>query len=67
MKSVLGIACRDLRFGIRALPAYGSIEMRPIIHASAPNVRAVRSYSENTRCGSFHAAVTMRPSIEGAM
>src|SRR5438552_2651891 len=43
------------------------MEIRPIIHASAWNVRAVRSYSARTLGGSFQLAVTIRPSTEGIM
>jgi hypothetical protein len=66
-KSVRGIASFTVRFGTRAWPAYGSMEMRPIIHASAANVRAVRSYSAEIFAMVFQRFVTIRPSIDGAM
>jgi hypothetical protein len=55
------------REGTLARPAYGSIEIRPIIHASAPKLPAVRSYSACARAESFHAVVTTRPSMDGTM
>ena len=67
MKSVLPIGFDGLRVGTRALPAYGSIETRPMIHASALNVAAVRSYSAYTADGSFHLSVTIGQSTEGTM
>jgi hypothetical protein len=57
MKSVLGVGSCGLRADNRALPAEGSIETRPIFHASAWNVFAVRSYWERTPDGSFQLAV----------
>src|SRR5258708_4019106 len=67
MKSVLGI--RDLtgRRGTRSLPAYGAIEMRPIIQASALNDSPIRSYSAKRVPVELHFAVTIRPSIDGPM
>jgi hypothetical protein len=67
MKSVLGIGCRTLRRGTAAFPAYGAMETRPIIHASASKVRAVRSYSALILGGSFQFVATIRPSREGSM
>ena len=55
-----------LRAGTRAFPAYGSIEMRPMIHASASNVAAVFSYSRVAFFRS-HSRMTIRPSIDGSM
>src|SRR5260370_5497218 len=67
MKSVRGIRDRTDRRGTRALPAYGAIEMRPIIHASALNDSAARSYSANSVPLPLHFALTIRPSIHGPM
>ena len=66
MKSSRAIRSRFLRLGTRLFPAYGSIEMRPMIHASAWNVAAVRSYSR-VAFGSFQSRMTIRPSIDGSM
>ena len=62
-----GIGRRTLRLGTVALPAYGSIEIRPMSHAWAPNVRAVRSYSAYTCAERPQRAVTMRPSTDGTI
>src|SRR4051812_16975378 len=66
-KSVRAIGSFDFRRGTRVLPAYGSIEMRPMIHASASNVAAVRSYSRVPFGPSSQFFVTIRPSIDGSM
>lgn len=65
-KSSRAMRSRSFRAGTRALPAYGSIEMRPMIHASASNVAAVRSYSRDALF-SFQSRITIRPSIDGSM
>jgi hypothetical protein len=64
-KSVRGM--RAWLAGNRPLPAYGSIEMRPIIHASPPRLAAVRSYSAESVPDTGQCAVTMRPSMDGTM
>lgn len=66
-KSFRAIASRRARRGTLALPAYGSIEMRPMIHASALKVFAVRSYSAEPAAPRSQCVVTMRPSMEGSM
>jgi hypothetical protein len=53
--------------GSAALPAYGSIEMRPMIQASASNEAAVRSYSDRTPRDRSHPVVTILPSTDGTM
>ena len=65
MKSSRAMRPPLFRAGTRALPAYGAIEMRPMIHASASNVAAVRSYSR-VMFFTSHPRVTIRPSIEGS-
>jgi hypothetical protein len=67
MKSVRGIFVGAFRVGTLAFPAYGSIEIRPIIHASALKVPAVHSYSACTLGGRPHRDATIRPSTEGTM
>jgi len=66
-KSFLGMRCLTFRRGTLALPAYGSIETRPMIHASASNVCAVRSYSAERMFLESHLVVTILPSMEGPM
>src|SRR5512142_2723944 len=66
-RSVRGMRARGDLAGTRALPAYGSIETRPMIQASARNVDAVRSYSLTSVSGRFQPAVTILPSTDGTM
>ena len=67
MKSFLGMRRLTLPCGTLVLPAYGSIEIRPMIHASASNVWAVRSYSAESLRSKPHFAVTILPSMDGDM
>jgi hypothetical protein len=67
-KSVRGIRLRaSCALGGRALPAYGSIEMRPIIHGVRRRTCAPCARTPvTTRGGSFQLAwVTIRPSTDG--
>jgi len=49
------------------LPAYGSIEIRPTIHASALIVSAVRSYAADAILREGQFVGTIRPSMDGVM
>src|SRR5438093_11638183 len=66
-KSVRGMRRFTCPRGTLVFPAYGSIETRPMIHASASNVRAVRSYSAVRLGMEPQFVVTILPSIDGPM
>src|SRR6201988_1949366 len=67
IKSFLAIGRLRVRRGTFDLPAYGSIETRPMIHASAPSVAAVRSYAADGLLGEGQFHGTSFPSIGGVM
>lgn len=65
MKSVRGMRARTFGRGIRDFPAYGSIEIRPMIQAFARNVLAVSSYAAVILC--TEPIPVILPSTDSAM